>query len=436
MTSPTVALARIMPGGQAGERLVRASPLGRVMAARDRNWPNSVFGTRGSVAAATLPRLPNVTVLGARGWGGLLGLFTAVLLLGQLERLQGADRIVLRKLEVISDRTVVSFDEEGVRLDDGRTLGWDEIEQGTVSLRPQEFDRMLREVGDPLYRLRQRLSVGDYGGAKEPAETLWPRFRMRQGRSAYWASVALMWARLAEGRREEAVVPYLVAWSQQQRLQAPRSPYTLPGPRQLIIEEGTGFCPDLMPVAWQPQAAKDALTDVGVAVGQLPPPWPIAARVYYATLAVAAGEYARAATALNDPAPELAPWREVIAVEVACHTGQEVPDAARVAERWPGWNGALRVAALFALGRYLLQQNDPAHTSQGLLHLLRIAAEHPSGVDAEPVAVALHRAMTALEAQNDPLASLALRREIQEKFAHTRTAKALAESLQGQQPTR
>ncbi|MGE3780993.1 MAG: hypothetical protein AB7F89_27640, partial [Pirellulaceae bacterium] len=46
---------------------------------------------------------------------------------------EGADRIVLRNLTVISDRTVASLDVDGVRLDNGSLLTWDEIEKATVT---------------------------------------------------------------------------------------------------------------------------------------------------------------------------------------------------------------------------------------------------------------------------------------------------------------
>src|SRR5262245_30496673 len=72
-----------------------------------------------------------------------------------------ADRIVLRNLKIVTDRTVASFDVDGVKLDDGSVLGWDEIERATIDGDKQDaFDKQLLELGGPLYRIRQRLSTG------------------------------------------------------------------------------------------------------------------------------------------------------------------------------------------------------------------------------------------------------------------------------------
>jgi len=86
----------------------------------------------------------------------------------------------------VVDRTVLSVDEDGVRLDGKRPGGgdlipWDEIERGRVSeaLQPA-FDEYLKELGPFLYRLRQRLKIGDYDGLYDTAEKVYPRFSSRQ----------------------------------------------------------------------------------------------------------------------------------------------------------------------------------------------------------------------------------------------------------------
>jgi hypothetical protein len=120
------------------------------------------------------------------------------------------DRIVLRDLSRMSDVTVARFDEDGVVLEDGRRLDWDRIERATLeSGRQADFDRWLRDVGEPLFRIRKRLAAGDYRELVEEAEALYPRYRSRQSPTAYVVCQAVMWARLANGRREAAVEPYL-----------------------------------------------------------------------------------------------------------------------------------------------------------------------------------------------------------------------------------
>jgi hypothetical protein len=96
----------------------------------------------------------------------------------------GADRLILRNLDIISDRTVTALDEDGVELDKPRPSGesrltWDQIERGKVALDQPRFDALLAELGPPLYRTGQRLKIGDYEAAGEPAEALYPRFAQR-----------------------------------------------------------------------------------------------------------------------------------------------------------------------------------------------------------------------------------------------------------------
>ena len=84
-----------------------------------------------------------------------------------------ADRIVLRNLTIISDKKVELFNEDGVRLDDGSTVTWDQIERISVAPGMQKAaDRMLADLGIHLYRIRTRLKVGDYEGLLPHAEAI------------------------------------------------------------------------------------------------------------------------------------------------------------------------------------------------------------------------------------------------------------------------
>src|SRR3954470_16967408 len=95
-----------------------------------------------------------------------------------------ADRLILRNLDIVTDRTVTAFDEDGLVLDGAREGGtdritWDEVERGKIALDQPRFDKLLADLGAPLYRIRQRLKVGDYNAAREPAELLYPSFAER-----------------------------------------------------------------------------------------------------------------------------------------------------------------------------------------------------------------------------------------------------------------
>ena len=68
---------------------------------------------------------------------------------------------------------------------------------------------MLAELGLPLLRIRQRMKTEDYRGAAGPADELLPKYLGRPSDTAFVVTLAATWGRIASGRQEEALVPYL-----------------------------------------------------------------------------------------------------------------------------------------------------------------------------------------------------------------------------------
>ena len=87
--------------------------------------------------------------------------FLSSCLIWHTER-SAADQIVLRDLTILTDRRVEKFNEDDIRLDNGQRLGWDQIEKAQIAADQARFNQLLSELGTPLYRIRQRLKVGDY----------------------------------------------------------------------------------------------------------------------------------------------------------------------------------------------------------------------------------------------------------------------------------
>ena len=178
-----------------------------------------------------------------------------------LPTVSGADRIVLRNLKIITDETVAAFDEDGVRLDSQQVLGWDEIEKAKVAPDKQEaFDKMLGELGGHLYRIHQRLRVGDYEGLLAHAEAVQERFVRRTSDTAYTVQQALMWGRLAVGQREAALAPYLRCYDILGR--RGKSEIRLPGERRLLFDAKTALTSDITPVWFDKTAAKAEMPKV------------------------------------------------------------------------------------------------------------------------------------------------------------------------------
>ena len=233
-------------------------------------------------------------------------------------QLLAADRLILRNLDILTDRTVTALDEDGLVLDAARPGGsgrvtWDEVERGTIALDQPRFDALLKELGPPLYRIRQRLKVGDYEALGEPAESLYPRFADRRGPTAYMVCQATMWSRLAAGQRETAAEPYLRCF-ELVRAGAARSG-GLPGNRRLLLDGKTAISPELLPIWFDAEAAQAALPGVQNAIRSITQPRPEGAYVYYASLALAAGdtaEFTRVLPSIRGEDPAAAPWRDIL----------------------------------------------------------------------------------------------------------------------------
>jgi hypothetical protein len=328
---------------------------------------------------------------------------------------RAADRIILRNLDIISDRTIKSFDLDGVVLDNATTLGWDEIEKATVGDRQAEFDALLSDVGGDLYRLRQRLSVGDYGGLAPHAEALWPRYQDRRSRTAYMVFQSLMWSRLNAGQREEAVEPYLLC------VECLRSgPLALPGERKLTWDSATAMSDELVPIWFRPDAARDVLPRVGKIIGAMKQPWPGGVRIYYATLATSAGDAQRANTALTDlpNEKEFVEWRTLIDAQREVEQGNVGSAATKVMAEWSRYEKRNRIAAHYWIGRGLSLSTVKDIQREGLLHLLRLPALY--GEEQPEIAAAgLYCAMDVLTKARDASSAVSLRNELLERYGQT-----------------
>lgn len=344
--------------------------------------------------------------------------------------LQAADRIILRDLTVITDKTVVSFDEDGVKLNDGAVLTWDAIEKASIAADKQTaFDELLKSLGGDLYRLRQRLSVGDYAGLAPQAESLYPKFKTRSSETALMVCQATMWSRLATGAREMALAPYLRVFAMLRRAGDPPS---LPGNRKPAVDVNTGLSQDLAPIWFHAEAARNALPDALEAVRALGGDRPPAAYIYYAALAITAGEQDKATQtldALKNPPKPIADLRDVLLVQLEAQSGKPGPACERLQSELGELDRFSKPLALYWLGKIESSDDDAVRRQEGVLRLLRIPALY--GEDQPEVAsAALYQSMQALQAANNRQGAEALRRELTTSYPATHHA-GLAQELSG-----
>lgn len=360
-------------------------------------------------------------------------MIAAVVVLAMPAIATAQDRIILRNTKVITGRSVVAFDPDGVRLS-GRpplTLGWDEIEAARLTRDQARFNAMLKQLGDPLYRIRLRLTNGDYRDILAQAEAVFPTYADRRSPTAYMVFVALLWSRQAHCQREKALEPFILALDCLR--QAPGHSIPLPGDRQPKISMQSGLSDDLLPVWFDPAAAKAALPGVLKAISAIRPPVPPGLYVNAATLALTAGDTDEADRLLARVQSDSRSIQDLLLV-VAAQRALNEPDggpsdpaiaALKRAARLDGFTQ--KPLAHYWIGMALLHSESERSKKEGVVELLHLPAlsgeSHP-----ELAAVALDRSQQALEALGDPGASV-LRSELLFRYPATPAAARLKAML-------
>ncbi len=334
-----------------------------------------------------------------------------------------SDRLILRNLDIITDRTVTALDEDGLTLDASRTGGsnhitWDEVERGKVALDQARFNALLADLGPPLYRIRQRLKIGDYLAASEPAEQLYERFAVRKSQTAYLVCQAAMWSRVASGRREAAVEPYLRCY-EMLRFRA-ASGGSLPGSRRLKADPATAISPELAPVWFEAAAAKAALQPVQQVIRDLAQPRPVGAYVYYATLALAAGETAEVERILPliQGANDADAWQALIRAQREATSDSHGPSVEQLRLQRDALPPLCRPTALLVLGLADVQSMNEKICRDGLLSLLELPAIYGTE-QPELAAAGLYHAAMTLDKLKDAKGAAAVRRELATRYSGT-----------------
>jgi hypothetical protein len=239
----------------------------------------------------------------------------------------------------------------------------------------------------------------------------------------------LMWARLAVGRREESVEPYLRCFGYLKTPEA--SDATLPGKRRLTFDRQTGMSPELQPVWFDHAAAKAVLPAVYEAIRAMPEPRPEGTRVYYGTLAMTAGQREQAVTVLKGIQgrhPALAQLRDIAAAQDEVLRGAPGPAVDSLERGFEAFQAPNKPLALYWVGRAQAASSEQAARQRGILRLLRLpavyGAKHP-----ELAGAGLYQAMRALDAGGDADGVAAVRQELLKNYGQTYHADSVKAEL-------
>jgi hypothetical protein len=156
-------------------------------------------------------------------------------------------------------------------------------------------------------------------------------------------------------------------------------------------------------------------------------PRPPGVYVYYATLALAAGnpdEADRVLASLSSDDRQMAHWRAIVLAQRETQSGEPGAAVAALEAERLALSEACRPAALYWLGMAKRSAADEATVRDGLLDLLTLPAEYASR-DRELAAAGLYQAAVALDKLKDGRGAAACRQELARQYGGTYHANLL-----------
>ncbi len=229
-----------------------------------------------------------------------------------------AQSVVMRDLTLLPERNVVGFNQESVELDDGSMLTWDQVLQADAGERQEEFDRNVREIGLPLFRLKKRIEIEDWNRVAALADQLLVRYSGVDSPSAKLVCLAAVRGLLETNQREASVFPFLLACSKSSELSPEILKQLGMHAEDLELGVAAAVCPvwfDQQAVAEQYQRIADYLADES---GELPRE-ANGGYVYMASFCIASGDLNKALEYLQkvDATDErLQQWKLLLESEV------------------------------------------------------------------------------------------------------------------------
>ena len=271
--------------------------------------------------------------------------------------------IILRNLTRIQAE-ISKFDQTGIELFDGRRIGWDEVLQASVSPSDQvKFDKYVREIGLPVFRLKTRIKKGDWWGAGKIADPMF-ELNLKEGnvfpdsKTKFLACVATMQSRLHSTRRAEAVLPFLEAMELKRETKNDFVEF-----ENLLESESTiNLASKLTPV-WFDQTKLKSCSDqlkekfqyYEVSNGKTTSP---ALMIYLASMLIEIEDFEPAKKLIellasrtfdSDQAKEIAAWKLVLEARIMQKNGDHVRCQSSLESGEPTIIGQARPAALYYL---------------------------------------------------------------------------------------
>ena len=333
----------------------------------------------------------------------------------------GADHLVLRNLQLLDNVEVLGFDEDGIKLQDGRQWTWDQVISGKVTEgQQQEFNDLLSKLSLPLYRLDWRLRLGNDSDLLTCVDPLLETYRNRNSLAAAKVWYGELRGRLAQGQRAAALIPLLKI----DRIiqsgtvnSATLQDVLSSGNNRNWFDPATGICMQLLPVWFDQMEAKEHWKSTFETYSALQEP-SATATLYVSSLAVAAGQNSTALEllqAINSPSRGQQQWADLIRFEMERLQNGTQNREAQVAGGIHQYSRPLQAVAYYALGCSRIETMQETTIQKGQLDLLRIPAELDD-VAEEVASAALSRVALSLESTNHPREANILWKEMTARY--------------------
>ena len=334
-------------------------------------------------------------------------------------------QIVLRNLQIPSSG-VESFDTSAVYLKDGTVVNWDEVLRAEFVTsgsgnqpdlaQQKSFDAILLSRGRALFRLRHRLSLGDWSSLFEVADPLYHDLTgdpkgPEMARQEYLISLSAFCARLHGDDRAGAIAPFLRACRLQEQF---RFESGLPASRDLSREQVTDrLHPWVTPVFFDPNRAERELNK-----------WRLnrntsqsAEQIYRIALAIASGQYDLARDWIARLEDGQENWGMIFSAQMEL---ADKPGSAVEKMRDRQWREKLTFGQ-DALARYILAEADsriPTDADTATLAYLQLVAENEQK-DRQLAAAALYHALSIAKRDGRLEEAKIFKSELLDKYPET-----------------
>ena len=336
-------------------------------------------------------------------------------------------KIVLRSLEEVEANSF-DFDDQQISTDDGRHYYWDQVFSGEVAPNQQaEFERLLRDIGMPLFRIRHRMLIQDsrslqvaehlnqkYSGIKATRENC---------RTKFIISLATFCHAHGESKRQQAMIPLFEMARLIKSFPVLKSEKL---PKGLTVGEIEQCLTSmLVPIWFDQQNASSTLAQTRTRFETLLEDWSDGELIYLASLGIAAkDEFGMNCLAElgNRSSTIVKSWRPILlAYQESYETrpGQHIDALKRKAENW---NGPQRAVAQYLLGR--ASGTFDKRFDAGILQLLFIPANYGEQLPHLSAASLFEAAELAQQAGNVAEAEL-LKSELRNSYPYSQHAKRL-----------